>query len=527
MSDLKSLRELVVFKGGGTPSKQVPEYWNGGIPWASVKDFSSTTLSKTKDYISQEGLKNSSANLISEGHVIIPTRMALGKAAINTIDIAINQDLRALVPLVPLHTRYLLHAVLSLKDEIIKRGSGATVKGITQEELYRLEIYFPSCEDQVSIAHLLDKVENLIAQRKHHLQQLDDLCRSVYLEMFGPQAAGNADWPLVEIQDLAAKHKGAMRTGPFGSNLLHSEFTAEGDVAVFGIDNAVQNRFAWDEKRYITNEKYKELRSYRIFPGDVIVTIMGTIGRSAVVPNDIPLAINTKHLAAITLDRSLANPLFLSYSIHSSPFILNQLRSKNRGAIMSGLNLGLVKETKLKRPPIELQDLFADTHTRIDELRATYHSSLNDLETLYQALRQRAFKGELDLSRVLHPGEGPDVTEDKVADVEVIRSMEPFLELSAPDELAVLQTAEGRISLLADWFNAWLGELGDRPFIAQRFMDAALRRMWELAEGDTPGWGVAQYEVLKTWLFEALDQGRLDQVYANANNRVEITATKG
>ncbi len=115
------------------------------------------------------------------------------------------------------------------------------------------------------------------------------------------------------------------------------------------------------------------------------------------------LAINTKHLAAITLNRELANPLFLSYSIHSSPFILNQFKSKNRGAIMSGLNLGLIKETKLKRPPVSLQNDFAKIHQKIDEIKFHYRQSLTDLETLYGALSQQAFKGELDLSRVPMP----------------------------------------------------------------------------------------------------------------------------
>jgi type I restriction enzyme S subunit len=272
------------------------------------------------------------------------------------------------------------------------------VKGIHlyPKDVERISVPITSEAEQIRIANLLDKVEVLIAQRKQHLQQLDDLLKSVFLEMFGPSASGYSDWEMVEIKDLAAPHKGAMRTGPFGSNLLHSEFTDVGDVAVLGIDNAVQNRFAWSERRYITNEKYFELSNYRIFPGDVIVTIMGTIGRSAVVPSDIPLAINTKHLAAITLNQEIAEPVFLSYSIHSSPFILNQFKSKNRGAIMSGLNLGLIKETKLKHPPIELQRKFSEIHARVDDLKISCQASITDLDALYEGLSQRAFKGELD-----------------------------------------------------------------------------------------------------------------------------------
>lgn len=207
MISFKSLRDIIIFKGGGTPSKQVAEYWNGNIPWASVKDFTSTSLSATQDFISQEGLRNSSANLIPKGHVIIPTRMSLGKAAINEIDLAINQDLRALVPKVPLDTRFLLHAILSLKEEIVRKGSGATVKGITQEELYKLEIAFPPLDDQIRIAHLLGKVEGLIAQHKQHLQQLDELLKSVFLEMFGDPVRNEKGWERTTIGSLATEVK--------------------------------------------------------------------------------------------------------------------------------------------------------------------------------------------------------------------------------------------------------------------------------------------------------------------------------
>jgi len=288
----------------------------------------------------------------------------------------------------------------------ISRGArGAAQPGVNATTLKALQIPLPPLDDQKRIAHLLGKVEGLIAQRKQHLQQLDVLLKSVFLEMFGPRNTDYRTWPEVEIRSLAADHKGAMRTGPFGSNLLHSEFTENGDVAVLGIDNAVQNRFSLGEPRFITSEKYKELESYRIFPDDVIVTIMGTIGRSAVIPKDIPLAINTKHLAAITLNRQKANPVFLSYSIHSSPYILSQFKSKNRGAIMSGLNLGLIKETKLRHPPIDLQNRFANIHQRVDEIKDRYQQSLADLEVLYGALSQKAFAGELDLSRVPLPVE--------------------------------------------------------------------------------------------------------------------------
>jgi hypothetical protein len=85
-------------KGGGTPSKANSKFWNGNIPWASVKDLKNDFIDFTDDFITEEALNNSSTNLIPKGNIIISTRMGLGKIAFNNIDTCINQDLKAIFP---------------------------------------------------------------------------------------------------------------------------------------------------------------------------------------------------------------------------------------------------------------------------------------------------------------------------------------------------------------------------------------------------------------------------------------------
>ena len=446
------------------------------------------------------------------------------RAAINEHLFALTVDSKIASP------RYVFSFLKSPlgQKEILKDFRGAAIGGISRGFIDLANIPLPSLDDQIRIAHLLGKVEGLIAQRKQHLQQLDDLLKSVFLEMFGPTNPDHEVWPLVEISELAANHKGAMRTGPFGSNLLHSEFTPEGDVAVLGIDNAVQNRFAWGERRFISNDKYQELQNYRIFPGDVIVTIMGTIGRSAVIPDDIPVAINTKHLAAITVNREVANPLFLSYSIHSSPSVLKQFASKNRGAIMSGLNLGIIKETKIKRPPIALQNGFSEIHTHVDQLKFRYQQSLSDLESLYGALSQQAFKGELDLSRVPMPRNEPE--EEKTVAAEPLQiPAEQGLVIHLPDTdnlLAALETAESRVALITQWLEAYRVQLGSTLFSVQHFMAAAQNRLAELHPDNDFELGANDYEHIKAWVFDALAAGTLTQAFDDAGNRIELKAAQ-
>ncbi|ELH7494794.1 restriction endonuclease subunit S [Vibrio vulnificus] len=393
-----ALSTLVDIKGGGTPSKANPEYWNGSIPWASVKDFKSSDLNGASDYITQEGIDNSATSLIPRGNLIVPTRMALGKIAINSVDIAINQDLKALIikDESVVDTEYLFRCIQSKSEEIVRQGKGATVKGITVDVLKNLQIPLPPLETQKKIAAVLEKADQLRKDCKLLEQELNSLAQSVFIDMFGSKASGYSEWPLHRIEELAESKKGSMRTGPFGSDLKHSEFVDEG-IAVIGIDNAVKNEFAWGERRFITPEKYEKLKRYRVYPQDLIITIMGTTGRIAVIPDDIPLSISTKHLAVITLDKDKVIPEFLATAIKTHPDLLHQIIDSNKGAIMDGLNLGLIKALSLRLPPLDLQLKYLAVlkviRERIFESRSS-HEQNNDL---FNALMQKAFKGELTL----------------------------------------------------------------------------------------------------------------------------------
>lgn len=275
---------------------------------------------------------------------------------------------------------------------ILKKGfKGAGLKHISKEYIKDINIPNFTYEEQIKIVKILEQVDALRHKRKQVLRLLDEYIKSVFLKMFSKNATGFNKWRSVKLEVLAKDEKGSMRTGPFGSDLLHSEFVEEG-IAVIGIDNAVQNKFVWNERRYITKEKYKKLKRYTLFPRDVIITIMGTNGKSAVIPDYIPLAINTKHLAAITLNQQVANPYFISYSFHSNPEIANQLKANSKGAIMAGLNLGVIKNLIFKLPPIELQNYFEEIFNDVEEVKQKMINQSFELEIQFQAIIQKSFK---------------------------------------------------------------------------------------------------------------------------------------
>ena len=172
--------------GGGTPSKSKSEYWNGDIFWCSVKDMEDDKhyLSYTKDTITKKGLENSSANLIKAGTVITSTRMGLGRAFINKVDMAINQDLKALIPNERIDNRFLLWTILSKRNELNMLGRGSTVKGITLDILKSIEISLPPLIVQRRIADILSAYDDLIDNNQKQIKLLEEAAMRLYKEWF-------------------------------------------------------------------------------------------------------------------------------------------------------------------------------------------------------------------------------------------------------------------------------------------------------------------------------------------------------
>ena len=166
-----SVGELFDFVGGGTPSKREKDYWNGNIPWASVKDIKGDYLEKTQDFITEKGLNNSSANLALKDEVILITRISPGKSLVTTIDTAINQDLKIVKPKTRMFNKYIHYLFKSIERICIKLSSGTTVKGINLTNLKSIEIPVIEEGEQHQIVQeiesrlsVCDKVEESIAE---------------------------------------------------------------------------------------------------------------------------------------------------------------------------------------------------------------------------------------------------------------------------------------------------------------------------------------------------------------------------
>ena len=182
--EVKTLGDIVEkIVGGGTPSRANAAFWGNEIPWVTVKDFATFNPWHSQESITRLGLRNSASNLIPAGTLITSTRMALGKAVVYEVDVAINQDLKALFlkpeASVVLLTYWFEHFG-NLIDEL---GSGSTVKGISIGELRRFPFQAPPLPEQTAIAAVLSDMDAELAALEARRDKTRDLKQAMMQEL--------------------------------------------------------------------------------------------------------------------------------------------------------------------------------------------------------------------------------------------------------------------------------------------------------------------------------------------------------
>ena len=388
--ELKALKDICTIQIGKTPSRHENDFWRDGThAWLSIADMNQGRyLTTTKECITDLGVRASNIKLIPKNTLVLSYKLSIGKVGITQKPMYTNEAIASLTELdSQIDINYLYWALQHI-DLLENADRAAMGKTLNKAKLSEVKIPLPPLTEQRRIASILDKADELRQKRQQAIEKLDQLLQAEFISKFHQK-----NFPEFNVSDLLENEK-SMRTGPFGSQLLHSEFVDEG-IHVLGIDNAVQNSFNWAKPRFITEEKYKDLKRYTVKPRDVIITIMGTCGKCAVVPEDIPTAINTKHLCCITLDQRKCNPEFLHSYFLLHPTARNYLESRAKGAIMSGLNMGIIKELPVELPPIEMQNDFSKLKQKVILQKTLMIEELSKLNELFQSLQNQAFSGTL------------------------------------------------------------------------------------------------------------------------------------
>ncbi|MGB5044177.1 MAG: restriction endonuclease subunit S, partial [Nitrospira sp.] len=161
-------------------------------------------------------------------------------------------------------------------------------------------------------------------------------------------------WQIRPLEELVVQDKAGIKIGPFGSQLKKCDLVSNG-IHVLGIENVLSGKFDELGERYISQEKFQTLESVEVVPGDLLLTMMGTIGKVAVVPPSIRRSIMDSHLLRMRPDQRVIRTDYLAWAIQGSTAVLDAIEAQAHGAIMKGLNSAIVRSLPVPVPPLAEQ----------------------------------------------------------------------------------------------------------------------------------------------------------------------------
>ena len=376
------LGDICDIQSGGTPSRSKNEYWfNGTIPWVKISDINSKFVNNTEEYITDIGLKNSSAKIFPKGTIIYTIFATIGEVAILNCDACTNQAIAGLKIIDKnISKEYLYHYLVQKKEKVKASSRGVAQNNINLTMLRALEIDIPKVSEQQKKANALNKICALIDSRKIQLSRLDQLAKSRFIEMFGDPILNPMGWAISHYGDEFE----IMSGGTPKTDI--PEYWVNGKISWIG-SNLCQNSVLIENDGKFITEKGLNNSSAKIFnKGYILIALVGaTIGKVA----HLKFSTSTnQNIAGINVPQNENYiPEFVFYNTQFLyPKFMDIGNSKFKMA-----NLSFIRSLQIPIVPIKAQKKFSNFVEQLDKSKFRIKKSLEKLEMIYKALLQEYF----------------------------------------------------------------------------------------------------------------------------------------
>lgn len=408
--------------GGGTPSRDVPGFWGGGIPWVTPGEVSgegSMYLSGTRESISAVGLAASGATIVPTGSLMITTRATLGARAINTVPMTTNQGFKSLVFEGAHDAPFYYYLTERLKPELKRRASGTTFLEVSGAELAKIEVPVPPVEERLCIAEVLDTLDTTIRQTEAIIEKLKQVKQGLLHDLLtrGIDANGELrpphsqaphlykDSPLGWIpnewraENVGAVIDGSPRNGIYkpagniGSGVLlvgQTAFTTQGSVD-----------FGHARRAQVTNP---ELEVFGLLRDDLLVSrVFATregVGQPVLVPDPPEPAVYESNMMRLRVRRQCMLPrlLFLWLKHRTArAWITSRAFASNQASV----NRDTVGSLPVPVQPTEEQAAILAVERALEQRQSAESIELRTLQALKSGLMDDLLTGRVRVTPLL------------------------------------------------------------------------------------------------------------------------------
>ena len=390
----KQLGDISKLIGGGTPKRNMNEYWdNGNIVWLSPTDLGKIGdiiyISDSKDKITQLGLDKSSAKLLPVGTVLYSSRATIGKIAINTIEVSTNQGFTNFICNENLNNRYLAYILSRFTPEITSLSNSTTFKEVSKTSLKKFQIPLPPLQEQQRIVTKLDtlfeKIDKVIALHQKNMDEADVFMGSVLNEVFGE---------LEEKKLIVAKQldecfivKDGTHDSPKYVDNGFPLFTSK-NLKDYGLDTS--------NFKSITKEDYEKINQRsKVDKGDLLFAMIGTIGNPTIVNYEPNFAIKNVALFKPLDNKSLIT--YLKYYFMSEK-VTTKMKNEANGATQKFVGLTYLRKFPFPLVAVEVQQQIVSyldsISQKTEKLKAIQKEKMQSLIALKASILDQAFRGE-------------------------------------------------------------------------------------------------------------------------------------
>ena len=387
---MEELNKVADIRGGATPRRDNPVFWDGDIPWVTPTDLSAlgegiSELDSTTEAITNEGLASCSARLLPPGTVLFSSRATIGKVGIAAVPLATNQGFANFIPKSGVESRYLAWCLYQSADRIAGLAGSTTFREVSKSAFRRFRIPIPPLSEQRRIVDILDQADRLRRLRSKADAKAARILPALFIKMFGDPATNPMGWEERKLGEIGQLDRGRSRHRPRNDpSLLGGSYplVQTGDIANSG---GRITRFT---------QTYSEfgLAQSKIWPaGTLCITIAANIANTGVLEFD-----------ACFPDSVVGFVPGVDTTTEYVQFLLAQLQKVLEGAAtqvaQKNINLAILRKFAVPVPPINLQNHFSKGVCNLYSFRATQALAHQKLDRLFASATTQAFSGELTAS---------------------------------------------------------------------------------------------------------------------------------
>ncbi len=388
------LGEVLKTSAGGTPLKSKKDYYEGGeIPWLMSGEVCTKDIYSSANKITKLGVENSSAKVFPADTTLVAMYGATaGQVGILRFPCATNQAVCGILPSKNYLAEFLYYYLTYYKKTLLLEVSGVAQPNLSQIKIKNVPIPKLSLPIQQKIVAKLDaifaEIDIAIAAAEANANNAEALFQSYITQIFEDK---KYEFKLVKFGSTANFVR-----GPFGGSLKKSIFVEKG-YAVYEQQHAIDNQFT-DIRYYIDNDKFEEMKRFELRSGDLIMSCSGTMGKIAIVPENIQQGVINQALLKITPNTNVYGNYIAR--LLSSKFFQDTLSKLSGGAAIQNVPaVSILKDILIPLPNSNNQKLIIDVIGMLESnkniIKNSYARKSTELKALKKSILQKAFSGEL------------------------------------------------------------------------------------------------------------------------------------